>query len=192
MRLQQFRSSTGQFLYSRSTVTMNTDAGIHTGGSRPAINSEILKSKLTVSFARGGTVTGAEASLHFALSELQLMGVGQLSSAGVTEPLLLPRPGLCDVHRHPRSPRSVPSHLRTRLQVAGSVLLWGAHDQHRAGTAVSTLISQHNELNGNIPTWSSSNALAVLFTAIKTSTVLEAKCHVITGLINMHDRKISC
>ena len=78
---------------------------------------------LTVGLTGGGAIVGAEARLHLAPSDLQLVGVRQLGAAHVAHPLLLARPALRHVDGHPGRPGRVPLHLRTRLQVTGLVLL---------------------------------------------------------------------
>lgn len=80
---------------------------------------------LTVGLAGSRAVVGAESRLHLLLAQLQLPGFGEQRPASVPESLLLPRPILTDVDRHPGGPRGVAAHLGAGLQVAGLVLLEG-------------------------------------------------------------------
>lgn len=84
-------------------------------------------SVLTVGLTGSRSVVGAEPRLHLLLAHLELLGVGQQRPAGVPEPLLLPRPVLTDVDRHPGGPGGVAAYLRAGLQVTGFILLKKQH-----------------------------------------------------------------
>lgn len=78
---------------------------------------------LTVCLAGHCSIIRAVAGLHLPFSQLQLVRIRQLGPADVPYPLLLPRPSLGYIHRHPGRPRGVSSHLRARFQITSLVLL---------------------------------------------------------------------
>lgn len=82
-----------------------------------------MTSELTVCFAGDSAIVGTEACLHLPFTQLEFVRICQLGPANVAHPLLLACATLSYIDRHPWGPRSVPPHLRTRLQITGLVFL---------------------------------------------------------------------
>lgn len=90
-----------------------------------------MTSALTVCVTGDGAIVRTEARLHLPFSQLEFVRICQLCPANVAHPLLLACATLSHVDWHPWCPRSVPSHLRTRLQITGLVFL-----QNEQGTGM--------------------------------------------------------
>lgn len=94
---------------------------------------------LTVCFTGDSAIVRTEARLHFPFTQLEFMRICQLCPANVAYPLLLACPSLSYIDWHPWCPRSVPPHLRTRLQITGLVFL-----QNEKGTGMCPVFEVQN------------------------------------------------